>query len=164
MKELLCGYAAYNVWANSLMVDAMLRLGDGMLDTEVVSSFPSLRATVYHIWSAEYIWLQRLQLAEHPVWMAGEFSGTFTEACTHWQGVSRDLLHFVEKQYDDKALAHILQFYDRQKVSHKMPVYQVVQHVINHGSYHRGQLVTIMRQLGVKDIPGTDFILFARKN
>ncbi len=163
MKELLLQYAAYNVWANKLMIDAMQKLDATALDQEIVSSFPSLRATVLHCWSAEYVWLQRLQLAEKPVWVQNEFMGTFEEANSEWQKVSAALLQFVEKQYDDKALQHVLQFYDLKKESHKMPVYQVLQHVFNHCSYHRGQLVTMLRQVEVKEIPRTDFIVFARK-
>ena len=162
MKELLLQYAQYNVWANKLILDAIVKLDNGAVDTEVMSSFPSVRATVLHVWSAEYIWLQRLQLAEHPVWVQGDFSGTFEEACNAWQKTSAELIQFVEKQYDDRSLEHVLQFYDRQKVSHKMPVYQVLQHVFNHSTQHRGQLITMLRQLGATKIPGTDFIGFAK--
>ena len=162
MKELLLQYAHYNVWANKLMIDALLKLEEGAADKNMVSSFPSVKATVVHTWSAEYIWLQRLQLVEHPVWIQGEFAGTFEEACTEWQKTSATLVQFIEKQYDDRALEHVLQFYDRQKASHKMPVYQVLQHVFNHSTQHRGQLITMLRQLGATKIPATDFIAFAR--
>lgn len=163
MKELLQQYAEYNVWANKKMIDAMLKLEGGLADKEITSSFPSIRATVFHTWSAEFIWLQRLQLAEHPVWLAGDYQGTFGEACGDWQKVSAALVQFVEKQFDDKAFTHVLQYYDLKKNSHKTPVFQVLQHVFNHSTYHRGQLVTMLRQVGATEIPGTDFIAFARK-
>jgi uncharacterized damage-inducible protein DinB len=118
MKEILLQYAHYNVWANKLIIDALLKLEDGAVDKEITSSFPSVSATVLHTWSAEFIWLQRLQLLEHPVWVQGEFEGSFEEACTKWQETSKSLVQFTEKQYDDRALEHVLQFYDRQKVSH----------------------------------------------
>ena len=161
MKELLLQYAQYNVWANKLIIDTLLKLEDGAADKEIVSSFSSVRATAAHVWSAEYIWLQRLQLAEHPVW-EGDSMAPFEEIANKWQQVSASLVQFVEKQYDDKAFEHVLQFYDRQKVSHKMPVFQVLQHVFNHSTMHRGQLIMMLRQLGVTKIPGTDFIGFAR--
>ncbi|MEI9934102.1 MAG: DinB family protein [Ferruginibacter sp.] len=44
------------------------------------------------------------------------------------------------------------------------PLYEVVFHVFNHSTYHRGQLVTILRQLGVEKIPSTDLIVFYRYN
>ncbi len=162
MKELLLQYAKYNVWANKLIIETLLKLEEGAVDSEIISSFPSVKGTVYHVWSAEFIWLQRLQLTEHPVWIEGEFTGTFEEACSKWQEVSAAFVQFAEKQYDDRAFEHILQFYDRQKVSHKMPVYQVLNHVFNHSTQHRGQLMTMMRQLGVTKIPSTDFIAFVR--
>jgi uncharacterized damage-inducible protein DinB len=42
-------------------------------------------------------------------------------------------------------------------------VWQVVHHLFNHGTYHRGQLVTMMRELGATEIPSTDFIYWYRK-
>ena len=163
MKESLLQYAAYNVWANKLMIGTMMKLEATAVDQEIVSSFPTIRKTVLHCWSAEYVWLQRLQLAEKPVWVQNDFQGPFEEACTNWQKASADILQFVEKQYDDKALQHVVQFYDLQKTSHKMPVFEVLHHVFNHATYHRGQLVTMLRQAGVTEIPRTDFIVFARK-
>jgi len=163
MKELLLQYAQYNVWANKRAIDAMLKLDDGLTNKEVTSSFPSVLATVCHTWAAEFIWLQRLQLAEHPQWVGSDFTGTFEEACSHWQQVSADLAKFVEKQHGDSAFQHVLQYYDRAKVSHKTPVYHVLHHIFNHSTYHRGQLVTMLRQLGSKDIPATDFIAFVKK-
>jgi len=163
MKELLLQYAQYNLWANKLILDVLLKLEEGAVDTEINSSFPSVRRTVMHTWGAESIWLQRLQLAEHPVWHGDDLTIEFEDACGRWQTDSVTLIQFVEKQYDDRALEHVLQFYDRQKVSYKMPVYQVLHHIFNHSTYHRGQLVTMMRQLGLTKIPQTDFTAFLRQ-
>lgn len=163
MKETLSQLAHYNIWANKRIIDILLGLDEELLDKELVSSFPSVRSTVYHIWSAEFIWLQRLQLTENPVWIAPDFKGTFAEACEDWQKISAVLASFVDAQYDDKALQHVLQYYDRQKKSNKKPVYVVLIHIFNHASYHRGQLVTMLRQLGINKIPGTDFIGFEKK-
>lgn len=163
MKELLVQNARYNVWANKLITDVLLKLTDEQLDQEIVSSFPSIRQTAYHSWGAEDIWLQRLALAERPVWTPHSFTGTFAEACAAWQKASAELLQFTEKQYDDKALQHEVLYYDLKKMPQKTPVYQILQHVFNHATYHRGQLVTMMRQVGVTEIPQTDFIAFVRK-
>ena len=162
MKELLLKYADYNIWANNLLIDVLLKLSDEELDKEIISSFPSIRATVYHVWSAEYIWLQRLALVEHPVWLEGTFTGTMAEACAQWKEASVNLRTFIDKQYDDRMLTHVFQYYDRQKISHKLQVNYVLQHVFNHSTSHRGQLITMLRQVGVKKIPQTDFIVFAR--
>ena len=162
MKELLLQYAEYNAWANKPIIDTLSQLSEEDVDKEITSSFPSLRATAMHTLGAEFIWLQRLQLAEHPVWLPGSFQGTFTEACNKWQSVSSDFVHFVSDQGDDKALMHQCEFKDRKGAPYKMPVYHILQHVFNHSTYHRGQLVTMLRQVGVTTIPATDFIGYAR--
>lgn len=163
MKEILLQYAGYNIWANKLIADAMMKLSDAQVDMELVSSFPSIRKTVYHTWAAEYIWLQRLLLAERPVWVAADFTGTFGEACGEWQKASGELLRFAQKQFDDNSFTHMVQYYDQKKNAHKTPVFQVLQHVFNHSTYHRGQMVTMLRQAGAQEIPGTDFIAYGRK-
>jgi uncharacterized damage-inducible protein DinB len=162
MKELLLKYALYNVWANNLIIETLMGLDGEQSDREITSSFPSVRKTVCHVWSAEYIWWQRITLVEHPVWAESAFTGSLAEACQNWQDASAKLVAFVEKQFDDRALTHVFQYYDLKKNSHKSPVYLVLQHVFNHSTYHRGQLVTMLRQVGVKKIPQTDFIAYAR--
>jgi uncharacterized damage-inducible protein DinB len=163
MKETLLQLAQYNLWANKRMIEALLQQDDATLDRELSSSFPSLRRTAYHMWSAEFIWLQRLQLVENPVWIDQVFQGTTAEAFAQWQQTSQQLIHFVEQQRDDQAFSHVLQYYNSKKEPFKHPVYGILQHVFNHGTYHRGQLVTMLRQAGVTKIPATDLIVFIRK-
>jgi uncharacterized damage-inducible protein DinB len=163
MKELLCRYAQYTIWANKRLIEVLLKLDDSILDAEVNSSFASIRKTVYHIWSAEFVWLQRLELAEHPLWMEHEFKGTFQEACEAWVKTSEALLAFIERQYDDKALEHVFQYYSPfKKENFKRPVHVALLHVFNHSTSHRGQLITLLRQAGVTKIPETDLIAFAK--
>jgi len=160
MKELILQYAAYNLWANKRIAEVLLQAGD-KLNQEMVSSFPSIRATVLHIWSAESIWLQRLQHVEEPIWQQGGFAGDFSELCSEWLLASEALIRFAEQMEDDGAFREMLIYHNRAKKEHHNPVYQVLHHVFNHSTYHRGQLVTMLRQTGRKEIPGIDFIGFA---
>ncbi len=162
MKELLLQYAEYNVWANKLMIDVLVGLGEEQLNTELVSSFPTLKVTTYHCWSAEYVWLQRLQEVSQPVWQQG-FTGPFTEACADWEKVSGQLLQYVAELKDDDGAKANCRFADFSGKEHNMPVYQLLHHAFNHATYHRGQLVTMLRQVGVTTIPRTDFVAFARE-
>lgn len=140
------------------MLDAILKLSPEQLDMTIISSFDSIRKTIMHTYAAEYIWLQRLQLAENPVWVGNDTDKSIEEVCKHWLEVSEAFKVFVEKQFDDKALEHVVQYYNLQKTMFKTPVFEVLTHVFNHATYHRGQLVTMMRQAGVTQIPGTDYI------
>lgn len=163
MKESLLQYARYNIWANAQLAAVLLKLTEEQLDMEIQSSFPSIRKTVYHMWSAEDIWLQRLNLVEQAIWAETGFSGDFKEAMENWTEASRGLAAFIDKQFNDAAFLHVMQYYNLKKQSVKLPVHVCLMQVLNHASYHRGQLVTMLRQVGVKKIPATDFFVFASK-
>jgi uncharacterized damage-inducible protein DinB len=60
-------------------------------------------------------------------------------------------------------LQHVFQYQNSKREQFKQPVYQMLLHLFNHGTYHRGQLVNLLRQLGVEKIPATDFIIWSRK-
>ena len=162
MKELLMQYAAYNIWANNLMIDALKKLPDEAIDLPMTSSFKSIRATVSHTWCAEDIWLQRLMNSDQPVWAEATFDGDFGDAIDLWQRASQDIANYVAEQ-DDTTLAEDLHYSDMKKNKHITPIFLVLQHVFNHATYHRGQLVTLMRTAGATTIPGTDFIAFVRE-
>ncbi|MEZ5017181.1 MAG: DinB family protein [Flavipsychrobacter sp.] len=157
MKDYLIKLAKYNIWANKLFIKTLRSLTEEQLDTEMNSSFPTIRKTVYHMWSAEDIWLQRLALVERPIWAEGVFDGDFEAAIAKWEEASKSLLVFVEQKYNDSALTQVVQYYDLKKRSYKLPVTACLTQVFNHATYHRGQLVTMLRQVGVKKIPQTDF-------
>jgi hypothetical protein len=163
MKELLTQYANYNIWANSRTVDLILKLTPEQLDMEINSSFNSIRKTMYHGWGAEDVWLQRLQLIENWRYVGNDLDTPVDIACTKWLQTGEALKTFIEKQFDDSAFEHVFQYYDSEKVSHKQPVGQTLMHVFNHATYHRVQLVTMLRQVGVTKIPSTDFMRWVRR-
>ena len=161
MKQILQQYAAYNIWANKLLADRINMLSEEEINREIVSSFPSIYKTVQHIWLAEEAWWQRLKLVEHLNLQSEKFSGSFNELSANHAKQSLQWVDWVTAATENQ-LTHVFA-YVRNKEQIKMPVYQMLQHVFNHASYHRGQLVTMLRQLGVEKIPPTDFIVFCRK-
>ena len=161
MKELLQQYAAYNIWANKLLVDRISKLSDDEINKEIASSFPSLYKTMQHMWLAEEVWWQRLKLVENIDLQSEKFTGTFTELTINQAKQSQQWAEWINNANENQLL-HVFA-YIRNKEQLKMPVYQMIQHVFNHASYHRGQLVTMLRQLGADKIPATDFSAFCRK-
>ena len=161
MKELMLKYARYNLWANKCLVEAMSQLNKEQPDHVIISSFPSVFKTVLHTWSAENVWLQRLELVLHPVWPAADFDGTFMEACSNWEQSSALLAGYTEN-LTDSGLQEYIHYHDLRNNPHATQVVDMLQHVFNHSTYHRGQLVTMLRQLGVTEIPGTDYIGYVR--
>lgn len=161
MKELLQQYADYNIWATKLLVDTINKLTEEEKTKELASSFPSLYKTLQHMWLAEEVWWQRLKLVETIVLQSESFTGSFDELAAAQTKQSTQFYEWISGATENQ-LMHVFA-YVRKKEQFKMPVYQMLQHVFNHATYHRGQLVTMMRQLGVDKIPSTDFSTFCMR-
>jgi uncharacterized damage-inducible protein DinB len=161
MKELLKQYAAYNIWAHQKMLEAILAIPEEKQMADVPSSFSSLYKTVLHVWDAESIWWQRMKMQEHIIRPSENYTGSMQDASSALLNQSRLWEEWVTNA-SDLSLDHVFQYQNTKREVFKMPVYQMIHHVFNHGTYHRGQLVNMLRQLGVEKIPGTDFSLWIR--
>ncbi len=162
MKKLLLSYASYNLWANQRITDVLTNLEDNVLNQEINSSFPSLLKTLLHLWDVESVWWQRLKLKEVPEWPSASFEGNIST-------ISNGLLQ-ESKQWRDwvnlateAALEHEFIYRNSKKEQFKQPVHEFLLHLFNHQTFHRGQIITMMRQAGVQKIPNTDMIAFLRK-
>ena len=154
--------AEYNIWANNIMLSWLDKIMDEQWEMHVVSSFNSIAETVLHITSAERIWLERLNKAESPVWLQSSFKGTRNEIVELWKNASAGLKKFIDG-FKESDLKEKLVFRRINGDRYEMPHYQVFAHIFNHSTYHRGQLVTMLRQVGFTDIGSTDMLVFFRK-
>lgn len=162
MKELLLQLAAYNVWASQKLIDVVLSLPEEKQTAEVASSFTSLNKTILHMWDAESAWWQRMKLHERIIIPSENFNGSTRDVTNGLVQQSKQWLDWVNNA-SEPAIEHVFQYYNSKRELFKQPIYQMLLHVFNHGTYHRGQLVNILRQLGIEKIPATDFILWSRK-
>ena len=162
MKQLLQQYAAYNVWANKIITERIAQLPEDIIYKETRSSFPSIYKTVVHLMDAESIWWQRLKLQEHVEWPGINFKGNFDELSQQLLSLSKQWNDWVSNS-NEVNLTHVFAYHNSKKEYFKQPVYEMLIHLFNHQTFHRGQLVTMMRQNGIEKIPATDFILFSRK-
>lgn len=163
MKQIFLDLLRYNVWANARIISLLEHLTEEQSIQSLGGSFPSVRETVFHIWNAESIWWQRLMMQEQIILPTENFNGGMKEAGEAWQMVSKELLNFCEKIYDDRGLEHEFVYHNLKKEPMKSKVSECLQHVCNHSTFHRGQLVNYLRMLGVTKIPSTDFITFCRE-
>jgi uncharacterized damage-inducible protein DinB len=161
MKELIVSYASYNYWANQELTKRILGLSAEQQEEEVKSSFTSLKTTIIHMWDAESAWWQRLKLLENIVVPSLTFHPTTPEAINGLLQQSRDWMEWVQ-QATVPQLEHVFAYQNSRKEHFKQPTWQMLLHVFNHGTFHRGQLVTILRQLGEEKIPQTDYIHYSR--
>ena len=161
MKELLKQYASYNIWANQKLSELILSLTEEQQQKEIASSFNSLRKTIFHMWDAESIWWQRMKLHERIIRPSDNFNSSTKDIVNGLLSQSRQWEEWVSNA-SDLSISHVFQYRTDKQEQFKLPIYQMLLHVFNHGTYHRGQLVTIFRQLGVEKIPQTDFIVYSR--
>ncbi|MBX7150096.1 DinB family protein [bacterium] len=151
----------YDAWANTRIFDAVSKLTPDEFTSDLKSSFPSVRDTLLHLISAEWVWLTR--------WKGSSPSGApkewDTSSCTAlraiWSGVDKDVRTMVNA-LDEAELRRVLTYKNTAGKEFSNPIEQMLRHMINHSTYHRGQVTTMLRQLG-KDTVGTDLILFYRE-
>jgi uncharacterized damage-inducible protein DinB len=162
MKELLVQLASYNVWANKMVTDAVLSLSGEQQYQQLESSFPTLYATIMHMWIAESIWWQRVKLQEKINIPAEDLHPSTTDAVN---GLVQQSILWEDwtKNASEMMLNHVFAYQNSKREQFKQPVYETLQHVFNHSTYHRGQLITMMRTLGIKALPQTDFFVYCRK-
>jgi uncharacterized damage-inducible protein DinB len=162
MKQLLQQYAAYNLWASKRILERILLLNDDSLNKEVGGSFSSIFKLILHMWDAESMWWQRLKLVEHVARPSDTFNGNIAELAIKLTRQSTEWELWVNGA-SEVALNHVFAYRTTKREEYKQPVYEVLMHLFNHQSYHRGQLVMKLRLLGEEKIPATDFVVFARK-
>lgn len=160
MKELLKQLAAYNIWAHQKIVDTILLLPEEQQMAEISSSFNSLHKTLLHMWDAESIWWQRMKLHERFVRPSDNFKGTTRDVVNGLISQSQLWEGWVSNA-SDLMFEHVFEYRNNKKELFKMPIFQMLVHVFNHGTYHRGQLINMLRQLGVEKLPQTDFSYWA---
>ncbi len=161
MKQLLQQYSSYNVWANEIITGKISQLPAAILYNEMNSSFGSIYKTVVHLMDVESIWWQRLKLQKHMVWPGVNYDESFEILSKDLLNLSMQWSEWVQDA-NEINLTHIFEYTNSKKKSFRQPVYEMLLHLFNHQAFHRGQIITMMRQNEVEKIPATDFIVYSR--
>ena len=160
-KQYFKELAEYNLWANTIVCGWLEQISDEQWNMKIISSFNSIQETVLHIISAENAWLQRFR-KEPFDWLQSSYKGTKDEHIQLWKRTSEGFKNFVDA-FDEKDLNTNLDFKRLNGNAYSMPYYQLFAHVVNHATYHRGQLVTMLRQAGFENVTATDLLNIYRK-
>jgi|SRR5690554_611604 len=151
----------YSEWANKKYLDAIKNLSEEKYSFQVKSSFKSIRETMAHIISSEWIWLQRwngINPGAPPDWLDNPSIETLEEK---FNSVISERKKFLDTLNDD-SLEQVMSYNLLSGKASQNSFKEMFQHIINHSTYHRGQLATLFRQ--VDEVPpSTDLILFYRE-
>jgi uncharacterized damage-inducible protein DinB len=155
----------YDGWANRRVLKAASELSDEQFTRTISGSFHCLRDTLLHILGGEWIWLAYWRnppdspaslselKAKRDALFSPEAFPNLDALQSKWIEVESEQSEFISRLNND-SLAKMLPFRGT-----RLTLMQLMQHVVNHSSYHRGQVAFIMRQLGAKPL-ATDFHVF----
>jgi uncharacterized damage-inducible protein DinB len=154
-KQYFTALAAYNSWANDKAMDWLSQVSDEQWEQTLISSFGSVRQTAVHIASAEKIWIDFWIKAPAPTYLTSHFEGPKNELIDIWKAASAGMHNFI-KNWPEENYTDAVTFVYPRGGSGQLPYWQTFAHSINHSTYHRGQLVTLLRQAGFDKLSSLD--------
>jgi uncharacterized damage-inducible protein DinB len=148
----------YHRWATNLTVGAARALTPEQFTQDLGSSFPSVRDTLVHVFTADRAWLGRLEGQAPPRANASDFAD-LASLLEVWEPILTRWPTVVDTLGDPSRLIEYKSFAGEPFTN---TLGQIVRHVVNHGTYHRGQVATMLRQLGAQAV-SSDLIGFYRE-
>ena len=152
----------YHFWARDRALDAADRLSHEQYTKDLSNSFPSVRDTLVHIYSAEWVWCSRW-LGDSSVRMLDP--GGYPDVATlrrAWKENEVRLTGILEEM-KERGLDESIEYRTFDGKEWRAPFAHMLAHVVNHASYHRGQVTTMLRQLGAAPPKSMDLIAFHRE-
>jgi uncharacterized damage-inducible protein DinB len=153
----------YHVWARGRMLDGVEPLAPEQFTRDLGNSFKSIQETVTHLYFADWVWLKRWQGDSPAGKVPIEQFVDVAAARRAWSEHDTKLQALVDG-LGEAGVNRVFQYQMINGSSGSSPFWQMLQHLVNHGSYHRGQVTTMLRQMGVAPPKSMDMIAFYREN
>ena len=154
LKNLMTNYAEYNLWVNQQFVKWLTSKSDELLHKEVPSSFSSIVKTLNHIWATEEYWYSII--AETSEFNKREIEELLTTDVFNGLLNRSSQLAQLIKSFTEEELSKNIKI-ESPWFQCDLPKYEYLMQIINHGTYHRGQIVTIGRNIGITDATNSDY-------
>jgi uncharacterized damage-inducible protein DinB len=152
----------FHYWARDRMLAALDALSPEEYQRPLGNSFASVRDTVNHLYQAEWVWYSRW-IGESPTaFPPGELTPDLHTLRDRWKELEGKLRAYLGKCGQDE-LDRVHQYRLLSGKEGASPLWQMVAHLVNHATYHRGQVTTMVRQLGASAPPSTDMVTFFRE-
>jgi uncharacterized damage-inducible protein DinB len=149
----------YTAWASGRLLEAATALTAEELTRDFKSADKTLLDTLVHVFAADRIWLSRLRGAQRATFLDPE-DRQLSALQREWPALLDNWKRHVAGIDDEQAKAHI-SYKDLKGNAHTQPMWQILLHVVNHGTHHRGQAAGFIRAMGYKP-PALDLIAFYR--
>ena len=144
-SKFLARHLDYNRWASERVLESCAVLTEEELTTDLKNSHGGIFSTLQHIFLSDRVWLSRLVGSPRTTFNDPGESWNIITLGPAWGAVHGQFSTWVRGLADTGAL---LEYRRMDGSVHTQPVWEIVLHVVNHASYHRGQITTMLRQLG----------------
>jgi len=151
----------YHYWARDRLLAALDPLTPDQFNRDLGSSFKSIRETVVHTYAAEWAWYCRWQGDSPTKLMTSDAFPDVDAVRRAWTDHEAKMRAFLESLGED-GLSRVFEYKLLSGQPGATPFWQMLQHVVNHASYHRGQVTTMLRQLGAQPAKSMDMIAYYR--
>ncbi len=158
-KDTLLAHIDYAAWASRRLVSAAAELSEEQLQHDFGTADRSILGTLVHAYRADSLWLARMH-QDPGRFTPSEADFQLSVVLDHWPEVYEGWRRFLAGLSDEQILESI-SYHDLKGNAWSTPVYQIVLHVVNHGTHHRGQVSGFLRTLGQKP-PVLDLIAYYR--
>ncbi len=148
----------YNRWASRRTLTVASALANDDLLRPMGNSFSSVRDTLAHILGAEWIWLERWLGRSPKALLDPAIFPTMQLLESRWEIVEHEQTQFIEA-LTPQRLGEELPYINQKGERYSYPLWRQLVHVVNHSSYHRGQVTTLLRQLEAEAV-STDFLVY----
>ena len=152
----------YHYWARDRILEAVEALTPEQFTRDLGSSFRSVRDTLAHTYGAEWIWYSRWQGEAPTALPAPDMFPDLASLRRGWRDHEARMRAYVEG-LDDHGLERVVPYKLLSGQPGASVLWHMIQHVVNHASYHRGQVTTLLRQLGATPPKSQDLIAFYRE-
>ena len=149
----------YHYWARDRVLDAVAALDAEQYNKDLGSSFKSIRETLTHTYAAEWAWYQRWHGTSPTALLPPDRFADLAALAAAWTDHEQKMRAFVDG-LRDADVDRVIEFTLLNGTTGASPIGQMVQHVVNHASYHRGQVTTMLRQLGASPAKSMDMIAY----
>jgi uncharacterized damage-inducible protein DinB len=151
----------YHYWALDRMLQALASLTPEQYHRDLGSSFKSVRDTLTHIYAAEWAWFMRWQGESPTALLPADQFPDLASLEAAWREHEGRMRAFIDG-LDQTGAARVIEYKLLSGQPGASPISQMLPHVVNHASYHRGQLTTMLRQLGAEPPRSMDMIAYYR--
>jgi uncharacterized damage-inducible protein DinB len=149
----------YNEWANARVFQLCLDLTNAQLDEQREMGFGSLRNTLFHILTAEQIWLERWQVVPWRAFPTDSQGMSLDDIEAQLKQIAQARQQLINAERSDKW-NRVVNYKDSRGVEHSEPLRILLLHVANHGTYHRAQALNYLKHLGRTLPVGIDYTLY----